>query len=46
LTGLEGIGPPDEAVLEKLLDGWVAERIMAHLDDRYLSLALRAPSGG
>ena len=43
-AALEGIEPPEEAALKKMLDGWVAERIMAHLDDRYLSLALRAPS--
>lgn len=36
---------PDEAALKRLLDQWVAERIMAFLDGRYLSLALRAPSG-
>jgi len=34
---------PDPDALRRLLDQWVAERIMAHLDDRYLSLALRGP---
>jgi len=40
-----GAGPPvDPAALRRTLDQWVAERIMAHVDDRYLSLALRASS--
>ena len=43
-AALEGTDPPGEAALKKMLDGWVAERIMAYVDDRYLSLALRAPS--
>lgn len=34
---------PDPDSLRRLLDQWVAERIMAYLDDRYLSLALRTP---
>ena len=34
---------PDPQALRRLLDQWVAERIMAYLDDRYLSLALRCP---
>lgn len=34
---------PEPQTLQRLLDQWVAERIMAYLDDRYLSLALRTP---
>lgn len=34
---------PDQSALRNMLDGWVKARVMAHLDDRYLSLALRAP---
>jgi len=34
----------DESDIRRMLDGWVDERIMAHLDDRYLSLALRPPA--
>ncbi|MCS7303791.1 MAG: RiPP maturation radical SAM C-methyltransferase [Thermoguttaceae bacterium] len=34
---------PEPETLRRLLNQWVAERIMAYLDDRYLSLALRAP---
>jgi ribosomal peptide maturation radical SAM protein 1 len=34
----------DESSLQRTLDRWVDERIMAFLDGRYLSLALRAPS--
>ncbi len=34
---------PDEAALGRLLDGWIQERLMAHLDERYLSLALQPP---
>ncbi|MFH1265862.1 MAG: hypothetical protein ABIK89_09040, partial [Planctomycetota bacterium] len=36
--------PPDESAVRRTLDTWVNERIMARLDDRYLSLALRARS--
>jgi len=35
---------PDKATLRRLLDSWVQERIMARLDGRYVSLALRACS--
>jgi len=31
---------PDEPSLRRMLDAWVAARLMAHRDDRYLSLAL------
>ena len=34
----------DEPAVKRILDQWVADRIMAHLDGRYLSLALRAQS--
>ena len=33
--------PPDGATIERMLDALVGERLMAHLDGRYLSLALR-----
>jgi hypothetical protein len=36
--------PPPEAALRRMLANWVDERLMVHLDDRYLSLALRAPA--
>jgi ribosomal peptide maturation radical SAM protein 1 len=36
--------PPPEALLRRMLKNWVDERLMVHLDDRYLSLALRAPA--
>ncbi|MFH1922657.1 MAG: RiPP maturation radical SAM C-methyltransferase [Planctomycetota bacterium] len=36
--------PPDESAVRRTLDTWVNQRIMARLDDRYLSLALRARS--
>jgi len=35
----------DQSAVQRTLDTWVEERIMARLDDRYLSLALRARSG-
>jgi len=35
----------EEAPLGRLLDGWVHQRIMARLDGRYLSLALRRVRG-
>jgi ribosomal peptide maturation radical SAM protein 1 len=36
-------GPPlGEDAVKRTLDEWVAERIMAFLDDRYVSLALRS----
>jgi len=38
-----GDPPPSEPAVRRLLDRWIAERIMARLDDRYLSLAVRAP---
>ncbi len=40
---LASLGPPapEDGELQRTLDRWVAERIMALLDDRYLSLALR-----
>jgi ribosomal peptide maturation radical SAM protein 1 len=34
-------GSFDAASIRRLLDGWVADRLMAYLDQRYLSLALR-----
>ena len=43
LARLDGIRPPDEAALRRVLDGWASERIMVCVDDRHLSLALRAP---
>ncbi len=36
--------PVDESTLKRTLDQWVDERIVACLDDRYLSLGLRAGS--
>ncbi|HUT89652.1 MAG TPA: RiPP maturation radical SAM C-methyltransferase [Thermoguttaceae bacterium] len=36
--------PVDESALKRTLDQWVDERIMARLDNRYLSLGLRAGS--
>lgn len=35
----------DQSAVQRTLDTWVDQRIMARLDDRYLSLALRAHSG-
>ena len=32
----------DEAGVRRLLEGWIADRLMVYLDGRYLSLALRA----
>ena len=32
----------DSGAIRRLLDGWIADRLMVYLDDRYLSLALRA----
>jgi ribosomal peptide maturation radical SAM protein 1 len=43
-----GQGAPrslDPASIRRLLDGWVTDRLMAYLDGRYLSLALRARQG-
>lgn len=37
-------GVVDETAVKRTLDQWVRERIMACLDDRYLSLALRTHS--
>jgi ribosomal peptide maturation radical SAM protein 1 len=37
-------GPVDTTAVQRMLDGWIADRIMVRLDNRYLSLALRAPS--
>lgn len=34
--------PPEESTIKQMLDGWVSARIAAHLDDRYISLALTA----
>lgn len=42
--GLSGNQDMDEPRIRRLLDEWVRDRLMAHLDDRYLSLALRAKS--
>jgi ribosomal peptide maturation radical SAM protein 1 len=36
---------PSEAAVRGCLEQWVAARLMVHRDDRYLSLAMRAPSG-
>lgn len=36
--------PMSESALRKLLDEWVADSLVLFLDDRYLSLALRAES--
>jgi ribosomal peptide maturation radical SAM protein 1 len=38
-----GDWPCDEPAIRRLLDRWLADRIMVRLDDRYLSLAVRAP---
>ena len=38
-----GDWPSDVPAIRKILDRWIADRIMVRLDDRYLSLALRAP---
>jgi ribosomal peptide maturation radical SAM protein 1 len=35
--------PPDEPSLRRMLDTWLAARIAVQSDNRYLSLALRAP---
>ncbi len=35
--------PTDAARLVEMLDDWVRRRLMVHIDDRYLSLALRSP---
>jgi ribosomal peptide maturation radical SAM protein 1 len=35
----------DEPAIRRILDRWLAERLMVFLDGRYLSLAIRAPSG-
>ena len=35
---------PDESTITRTLDHWVADRLMAHLDGHYLSLATRAPA--
>jgi len=35
---------PDEPALRRILDQWLAERLMFFLDGRYLSLAIRAPA--
>lgn len=34
---------PEPETVRRVLDQWVSERIMAYVDDRYLSLALRVP---
>jgi hypothetical protein len=34
-----------QRAVQRVLDQWIADRIMVQLDGRYLSLALRAPSG-
>jgi ribosomal peptide maturation radical SAM protein 1 len=36
--------PAAAAAIQRMLDRWVADRLMARLDNRYLSLALRARS--
>ena len=35
----------DEPAIRRILDRWLAERLVVFLDGRYLSLAIRAPSG-
>lgn len=37
--------PADAGAVKRMLDEWIAERIMVFSDNRYLSLALRADSG-
>jgi radical SAM superfamily enzyme YgiQ (UPF0313 family) len=37
---------PDEPALRRILDQWLAERLLVFLDGRYLSLAMRAPANG
>lgn len=39
-----GAQPVEEPKIQRLLDQWIADRLMVCLDDRYLSLALRAPT--
>ena len=39
-----GDRPVDENAVRNLLENWISDRIMVHLDDRYLSLALRSSS--
>ena len=36
-------GTANQSAIGQMLDAWVGARLMAHLDDRYLSLALPAP---
>ena len=36
--------PPDEPAIVRMLDAWIAARLMAHLDGRYLSLAMQTMS--
>ena len=38
--------PFDEASIKQRLEEWIDQRLMVHLDGRYLSLALRAESEG
>jgi len=44
VTATLGADRADESVVGKMLDAWISVRLMAHLDGRYLSLALRATS--
>ena len=44
LAASGSVDPPlGESAVRGLLEEWIAARIMAHLDGRYVSLALRAP---
>ncbi len=42
VAGITEESPPDETTLRRMLDRWIDSRLMVHLDNRYLSLALRA----
>lgn len=42
--GRSGSQDIDERRIRRLLDEWVHDRLMVHIDDRFLSLALRAKS--
>jgi hypothetical protein len=42
LAQTSDVPPPDETTIARMLETLVNERLMAHLDGRYLSLALRS----
>jgi ribosomal peptide maturation radical SAM protein 1 len=44
LENIVGMSPADTVGIRRMLDDWIAERLMVRLDNRYLSLALRARS--